>query len=39
MVREHQAPKSARYGSLDVIELLTQPTDPGGMLLMDGSVR
>ncbi len=39
MDRENQASRSARYGSLVVIELLTLPTDPGGMLLMDGSVR
>ena len=39
MDREHQASKSARYGSLVAIELLRQPTDPGGMLLMDRSVR
>lgn len=39
MGREDQAPSSARYGSLVVIELLILPTDPGGMLLMDGSVR
>jgi hypothetical protein len=39
MDREHQTPRSARYGSLVVIELLTLPTDHGGMLLIDGSVR
>lgn len=39
MAREQFAPRSARYGSLVVIELLRQPTDPGDMLLMDGSVR
>ena len=39
MARERYALKSARYGSLVVIELLTQPTDLGGMLLIDGSVR
>lgn len=39
MGRERHAPRSARYGSLVVIELLTQPTDPGDMQLVDRPVR
>jgi hypothetical protein len=39
MVGEHHAPRSARYGSLVVMKLLTKSTNPGNILLLGVPVR